>query len=82
VGVKNIKANACCVNTISGGKGVGVNLGRRISSITSGASPYIMDGSWNAKNATPSNDNHITLLTNFFFTLFQPPADCLVEAFP
>ena len=39
VGVKNIKANALCVNTISGGVGVGVNRGRRISSITSGDSP-------------------------------------------
>ena len=55
VGVKNIKANACCVRALSNGVGVGENLGSKTRSGGSSAvfPPCTINGIINARNAAP-----------------------------
>jgi hypothetical protein len=77
VGVKNFRANAIRVNSISGGVAVAVFLGRRISSWASGDPPYARSGIRNAKNAAPSSAIQITRPSVFLFTRSPLPPGSL-----
>jgi hypothetical protein len=68
VGVKNSNAKACWVIAISGGLGVAVYLGRRISEWISGVPPKTRNGSRSAKYKAPTSAKTITTPSVFLFT--------------